>query len=325
MAGAKRNRFPVDSDGLHSRDLIGAAWEIRSLAQYISKSSPESVSAARSLVPIRVIACMEGCLKAGAAGLINHGEPYRSNVRRLMQQVKLDFDVLKALLEDTVTIGDIVAHAFGWHDIAEINSRMTTILGFEFFNALQNAVDRFEVERKGVPNKPIIESLDTVLADLNDAMEIRHVLSHEVATFQHVSEQDAARFLRSGEQFTNAVSWLISETLHPGAPLTQTDMNIDSGKRAEAAREEMERALATIAEKLDDEDKALLARSQNAWEEYRQAFCLLEGNAAKGGTLSPTLRNSCSERMAKARLQEIQESLRWNGLQGPARRFRRPR
>lgn len=47
-------------------------------------------------------------------------------MRRLMQQVKIDFDVLKALLEDSVTIGNILSHAFGWHDLAEINSRIAS-------------------------------------------------------------------------------------------------------------------------------------------------------------------------------------------------------
>lgn len=131
MAGAKRLQVDAErgqSDGPNTRDLVGAAYEIRTLSHYLSKSSPESSGAIRSLVPIRVIACMEGCLKAATAELVNHGEPYRTSVRRLMQQVKIDFDVLKALLEDSVTIGAIVAHAFGWHDLTEINSRMTTIL-----------------------------------------------------------------------------------------------------------------------------------------------------------------------------------------------------
>jgi uncharacterized protein YecT (DUF1311 family) len=331
MEGSKRNRLLLDaarndSDGFESRDRIGAAYEIRTLAHYLSKSSPESVEAVRKLVPIRVVACTEGCLKAATAELINHGEPYRSNVRRLIQQVKIDFDVLKALLEDSVTIGNIVSHAFGWQDLSEINSRMTTILGFDFFSALQAATDRFEVERKGAPNKPIIGSLSEVLSDLSDAITIRHALTHEVAQLQRVSEQDAARFLKAGEQFTNAVSWLVSETLQPGAPLTQTDMTIEAGQRAQAVVADMEVALATLATKLDDvEDKSLLERSQQAWEEYSRAFCELEGNAAKGGTLSPMLRNKCTERMTKARLQEVRECLRWSGLGGKAKRFRRPR
>jgi uncharacterized protein YecT (DUF1311 family) len=199
-------------------------------------------------------------------------------------------------------------------------------LGFDFYGALRGTVDRSAVEGQGTPKNPIIESLDTVLSDLSDAMAIRHILSHEVAQFQRVPEQDASRFLKSGEQFTNAVSWLISETLHPGAPLTQTDMTIEAGRRAAAEREAMQRAIASVAEALDEEDKALLARSQEAWEEYSRAFCLLEANAAKGGSMSPMLRNSCSERMAKERRRELEESLRGNGgLAGQPRRVRRPR
>jgi hypothetical protein len=44
--------------------------------------------ALRQLVPIRVVACMEGCLKASIAELIDHGDPYRNNARKLFQQIK---------------------------------------------------------------------------------------------------------------------------------------------------------------------------------------------------------------------------------------------
>lgn len=53
--------------GVHSRDLIGAAWEIRALAHYVSKTSPEAAGSIRSLVPIRVIACVDAWTASGVA------------------------------------------------------------------------------------------------------------------------------------------------------------------------------------------------------------------------------------------------------------------
>jgi hypothetical protein len=56
------------------------------------------------------------------------------------------------------------------YDIAELNSRLTSILGFDFFKALRSVEDRWEIEVKKAPKKPIIQSLDTVLSDISDCL-----------------------------------------------------------------------------------------------------------------------------------------------------------
>lgn len=121
------------------------------------------------------------------------------------------------------------------------------------------------------------------------------------------------------------MSWLISETLHPNSPLTQTDMNIEAGRRASVAEDELNKEVSELLEKLDDEDKGVLRASQEAWTAYRRSFSELEGNAAKGGTLRPLLYAKAAEAMTRRRILEIQESLRQEGLAGRPRRRRRPR
>jgi hypothetical protein len=75
-----------NAEGPDNGDLIGAVWELRTLAHFLSKASPESIGALRNIVPIRVVACVEGCLKGATAVLINPGDPYRTDVRRLMSR-----------------------------------------------------------------------------------------------------------------------------------------------------------------------------------------------------------------------------------------------
>jgi uncharacterized protein YecT (DUF1311 family) len=307
-----------------SAEVIGAAYEIQVLAHYLQKPA-EATQALRDLVPIRVVACIEGCLKAATAELINHGDPYLGNARRLIQQVKIDFDVLRAVLDDRVSLGEIVGHSLGWHDMAEINARLSAILGADFFGKLQTVEDRWEVEVKKKPKVPIIDSLNKVLADIDDALKVRHALCHEIRTFHRVSNEDAQRFLESGRQFTAAAAWLVSETLHPNEPLTQTAMNIEAGKRAAALEESLEGEISQLLSKLDDEDKAFLNRSQDAWRTYRTAFAALEGNAAKGGSMRPLLYASALAAVTKHRILEIQESLRQEGLGGRSKRRRRRR
>lgn len=103
-------------------EMLWATYELDMLQHYVARAG-EAASEIRKLVPVRVISCIEGCVKAGTAKLINHGDPYRSNAREMFHQVRIDFDGLKALLEDRVSFGEIVAGSVGYHDIAELNSR----------------------------------------------------------------------------------------------------------------------------------------------------------------------------------------------------------
>ena len=46
------------------------------------------------LAPVRIVACIEGCLKASAAQLLNSGSPYLDRARKLFGSIKLDFEIL---------------------------------------------------------------------------------------------------------------------------------------------------------------------------------------------------------------------------------------
>ena len=303
---------------------MGASGELTMLGRHLGRPA-EASRAICQLVPIRVVACIEGCLKSATAELINHGDPFRSNARKIFQQIKMDFDVVRALLEDRVSLGEFVANSVGWHDVNECAARMTAILGFDFLDRLRTIEDRWAAEIEKKPRRPIIDDLGAVLSSIGDALKLRHVLCHEIALAQAVEESDANRMLAAGIAFTDAASWVVAETLHPGAPLTQTDMNIAAGRGFTEADEKLGIEVTKLLEKLDDEDKGLLRASQDAWIVYRKSFSELEGNAAKGGTLRPTLYASAAAAVTEQRILELQESIRHEGLGGRTRRRRRPR
>jgi uncharacterized protein YecT (DUF1311 family) len=240
--------------------------------------------------------------------VIDHGDPFRANAKRLFRQIKIDFDLLSALLDKRVTVGDVVVNSVGWHDLDEIQSRMSTLLGSDFFDNLGKAEDRFEIEGGRAPKKSIIDSLPTVLADIADAMSLRHKLCHDVAFGTQVTAEDAERFLKSGIQFTHATQWLISETLVPGAPLTQTDMNIAAGKSAQAARETLDVEIARLEGHLEDPAKEKLVKCQKAWEQYRDEFSTFEADAYAGGTIRPLIYATEVERVTRQRIEQIKDS-----------------
>jgi uncharacterized protein YecT (DUF1311 family) len=303
-------------------DVLRAQFEIESLRHYL-ETSGDGVPVLYELAPVRVIACVEAGLKAATAALINHGDPYLSNARKLYQQVKIDFDVLKAMIEDRVSLGEVIAHSTGWHDLGEVNSRLSTILGKDFFATLRVAEDRWAIEIQRAAKQPRIASLDKVLADLSDALSVRNRLCHESHGYERLSKEDAERYLEAGSLLLSATNSVITETLSPNAPLTQTDMNIAASQSALAVLETLDKEVAALMPKLDAEDQSLLIHSQELWRDYAAGHSQLEGNAAKGGTLRPLLSAKSHEKMAKTRLREIRDSLRQEGLGGRAKR--RPR
>lgn len=227
------------------------------------------------------------------------------------------------MIEDRVSIGEVIAQSVGWHDFGEVNSRLSAILTRDFFAMIRVAEDRWAIEIHGAMKRPTIASLETVLADLTDAMAVRHRLCHESHSYERLSKEDAERYMEAGSLLLSATNSVISETLSPNAPLTQTDMNIAASQSALAVLETLDKEVAALMPKLDAEDQSLLANSQKLWRNYAAGHSELEGNAAKGGTLRPLLSAKSHEKMAKNRLREIRDSLRQEGLGGRAKRRQR--
>lgn len=85
----------------------------------------------------------------------------------------------------------------------------------------------------------------------------------------------------------------------------------DLGKRVEAAYQAQVANLKTMydepanAEKLKHE-LDILEASQKNWERYAANECAAEGYMAWGGTLEPKLVGDCAQRLAEARIKELE-------------------
>jgi uncharacterized protein YecT (DUF1311 family) len=294
-----------------------ASSELRRL-QSILRAKGDIAPELLQLVPIRIVACMEGCLKAAAAQLINHGDPYLQRARDLSGQIKLDFDILTALLGQRITVGEMVVHSLKWQSLATINATMSKLLDGEFFQGLRTAKDRRHMDKRKEPTV-IVKDLDRMLSKLAETIRIRQILCHEMASFFELAREEALEMLDCGWQFTHATSWLVSDTLYPNAPRTQADMTKAAWGRADEADSELAAVLKEFMGKLDEEDQALLSESQSAWTAYRETFAKFEGHAAKGGTLSPQLRGDAFAALTQARINELTSSIQFTGWEAPAK------
>jgi uncharacterized protein YecT (DUF1311 family) len=99
--------------------------------------------------------------------------------------------------------------------------------------------------------------------------------------------------------------------------VTQTDMNICSGRFFKAADAAMVRQYNITAARMKQMDKggeptgyfAALLESQRAWLKYRDAECRLEGYSTRGGTAETMNVNGCLEQLTKQRTADLKSFL----------------
>jgi uncharacterized protein YecT (DUF1311 family) len=95
--------------------------------------------------------------------------------------------------------------------------------------------------------------------------------------------------------------------------LAQQPMNYCTGVFAanlERERVKVERSLATT---LGEDRVGLLGASEAGWKKYRDAQCELEASSFEGGSLQPTIYNSCLTELTRQRLQALRRLLEMEG------------
>jgi len=170
--------------------------------------------------PVALVACIEGYFRLAIKELVDAGEPFLSNAGGLASSFKLDFTVLKAIHGRAVTVGELVGHGVPLSRLEHIEHSLSSLLGTSFLTRMRSVSDRWAHEVRGAPLAPILSDPDRVFSDVATAFELRHIICHELASAHEVEYEQVARCLEGCVAFLRAADELISETLHPGAPLT---------------------------------------------------------------------------------------------------------
>lgn len=256
--------------------------------------------------PVALIACVEGYFRMAMKDLIDTGEPYLSNAEKPASSLKLDFSVLRAVHGKAITVGELVAHGVPLSRLEHIESALSSLIGTGFLQALRTTADRWAHEIRGEPATPILAKPNEVFADVARTFELRHIICHEIASAYEIESEEVARCFESCAAFLRAADEFISETIHPGAPLTQTEMNIAAGKSLTEARERLAQAVAGVKSRLDDAELTAFNESQEKWQLYSDAWAdFVAGERANSGTIWPLIYADAAETTVKRRLEEV--------------------
>lgn len=294
----QRRRF-----GLAMAELSTRLFAIEHAFKQLDKTESELLR----YFPVAIIACVEGYFRIAIKDLVDSGEPFLTNAEKPASALKLDFSLLRAVHGKAVTVGELVGHGVQLSRLEHIEAVFSSLIGRGFLAALRTTTNRWAHEVKGEPATPILEAPDNVFADVAKTFELRHIICHEIASAYKIESVEVARCFESCVSFLRAADELISETIHPGAPLTQTDMNIAAGKSLGEKKEQLAEAVAALKSRLNAAEITAFDEAQAKWQVYCDSWAyFIAGERAGGGTIWPLIYASAAESVVKRRIEEVQ-------------------
>ena len=130
-----------------------------------------------------------------------------------------------------------------------------------------------------------------------------------MATSVELEKDDIHKCVDYATTFLKASDELISQTLFPNAPLTQTDMNLASYEDFRREKETLECLSEEVVEVLSDKQKEKFREANEAWESFVEASVEVEGLEYEGGTIRPTVENLAATRLVRERNRQLEELL----------------
>jgi hypothetical protein len=257
--------------------------------------------------PVALIACVEGYFRMAIKDLVDSGEPFLTNAERPASSLKLDFSLLRAVHGKAVTVGELVAHGVQLSRLEHIEAILSSLLGRGFLDALRTTTDRWAHEIKGKPVAPILSRPEDVFADVARTFELRHIICHEIASAYEIESEEVARCFESCASFLRTADELISETIHPGAPLTQTDMNIAAGESLNEKKKRLAEAITVLKSRLDESEWVAFEEAQVNWQLYCNSWAnFVAGERANSGTIWPLIYAGAAESVVERRIEEVE-------------------
>ena len=142
-------------------------------------------------IPISTIACFEGYFRYAVKEIIDFGEQYHENIKKLGQtvNVKLDFEILASINTKTFTIGEFIAHVIPCNNLDGVNSILSNLLDISFIDEIKKFKGKKSMfsfssdQALKFQNKS-----DEIINSIERMFDLRHILCHEFASTLIIDE-----------------------------------------------------------------------------------------------------------------------------------------
>lgn len=273
--------------------------------QYAYEKRDENNKELLRYFPIALTACLESYFRLAIKHLIDSGDPYLSNAESLVSKGQFAFGIVKALHGKALTVGDVIAHSVSLSSLGHIASNMSSLMGIDFIEKVVSVHDRWNVEIRNQPKVPIVKDSQATYNYVAKTFDMRHIFCHETATKHVFDPAEINHCFDHTIVFLQASDEFISETLSPGAPLTQFEMNVRSAEEYQKEKAKLEQLNQKVLGLLESEHKAKYENIHKAWERFIALSVELEGMEYGRGTIRPTIENRAAARMSRERADQV--------------------
>lgn len=259
--------------------------------------------------PVALVACMEGYFRLAIKQFIDEGQPFLNNASELISNIKFDFDVVKALNEKQITVGEFISHHISLNNLAQIQSNISKIIKREFLTELRNICSRWEYEVLGKEKVLILQDPDQVYKSVSRTFELRHIICHELASGFTFDFAEIEECFLGTVLFLKATDELFNEILHPDSPLTQSAMNMKAGETLRDASSELESLNQGVCGRLEEQRVIEFMEVDSAWRTYMKLHADFEADVYRGGSIRPTIYAGVATTTTHSRINEVKEIL----------------
>lgn len=220
-----------------------------------------------TLVPIRIVACLESFFRGVFSNLINTEPTARKGLANELKDFKLTISFQDELNANSLSIGDFIAFQIPFSSPDQINNTMKAMLG----------VDLFDTVREQNNGQQLLE-------EVFDIYEKRHILAHESALNVHISREQAISYLNSAKALIEIVEGLFNPPLNTSKEMIDYEL---------AEFEKYDGKLTNLINILnnafgDDDDNDTFGYIE-IWKKYRKEKAEYKASFYEGGSLQPLI------------------------------------
>jgi hypothetical protein len=240
-------------------------------------------------IPIATVACFEAFFRSVYKELVDSGKPFSDNVINFNQakNVKFDFEIVNAIQNKTVTVGEFISHILPCNNFDDINSNLSILAGNDFLEQIK------KFEKQSVSNNDTIEfiaNLDQIILDIKRTFQLRHIFCHEFATNLKTDKEEVLKCFKSAKLFLNQTNDFIWDLLYPNSPTNQTEINIQATESFKKLELELSELVVTIKDASKDYlylemDSSAFDKTIVEWKKYREVKAHFDSSCVEGGTM----------------------------------------
>ncbi len=155
-------------------NIIFAYWDIKT-----SIHDRKTKNELYRYIPIAIVACIEGWFRLTVADLIDHNPNFLNNLKKHEAfKTKYDLNVILALQEKSITLGNFIAHSIRINKLDDIIGNLSLISGKDFVQLFEKV--KIRPYHKGT--MAAFFGTNNIFGGIQKAFEMRHIFCHEFAT-----------------------------------------------------------------------------------------------------------------------------------------------